>query len=82
MLNQTFLNIASDRWTRIQAAFAQKAGVTLAGDSGSAQDKGIHFSWAYSGDALAVTVLSVPWYLPVSEQDVMNQFATWINSVL
>jgi hypothetical protein len=81
MINQLYPNITPQRWADIQALFSQKTGVAITGDSGTAQDRGIHFSWAYGGDQLAVTVISVPWYLPVNEADVVNQFTTWVNSV-
>jgi hypothetical protein len=82
MTSQVYPSINADRWARLQTLFAQKAGVPITGDSGTAQDKGIHFSWAYTGESLTVTVISVPWYLPVSEQDVVNQFSTWVASVV
>ena len=81
MINQAYPNITPDRWARLQALFSQKTGVSITGDSGTAQDRGIHFSWSYTPESLSVTVISVPWYLPVNEADVVNQFTTWINSV-
>ena len=81
MITQTFPNITPTRWADIQALFSQKTGVAITGDSGTGQDQGIHFRWAYADETLTVTVLSVPWYLPVNEADVVNQFSTWVNSV-
>lgn len=81
MINQLYPSITPQRWADIQERFSQKTGVAIAGDSGTGQDKGIHFRWSYADGALTVTVLSVPWYLPVNEADVVNQFTTWVNSV-
>jgi hypothetical protein len=82
MITQTFSNVTPERWGDIKAMFSQETGVQITADKGATQDShNIHFAWAYGGDALAVTVISVPWYLPVKENGVMARFTTWINGV-
>jgi len=82
MITHTFSNVTPERWQDIKAVFFKETGIQITEDKGSAVDShGIHFAWAYGGDALAVTVISVPWYLPVKENGVMARFTTWISSV-
>ena len=81
MQSQTFSPVSTQRWFDIRAAFQQQAGVTLPGDSGSTSSHGITFSWAYANESLTVNVINIPWYLPVSESDVMSKFSVWIAGV-
>jgi hypothetical protein len=84
MVNQSYTPVSAERWADIKNEFAQQAGVTITTDTGAAVSHGVHFSWAYGGDALAITVDSVPWALKMvglSEQAVLDKFSTWINGV-
>ena len=82
MLSQTFTSVSPERWTDIKKVFCRETGIQITDDKGSAVDShGIHFSWAYGGDALAVVVISVPWFLPVRENGIMARFTAWVNGV-
>ncbi len=81
MTNQIFQNVNAQRWNDIKAAIQSKAGVTINADAGTAKAHGIEFSWAYGGESLAVTVISVSLMDFMTEQEVMDKFAAWIGSV-
>jgi hypothetical protein len=84
MTNQSFSPVSSARWANIKTVFAQQAGVQITSDTGTGVSHGVHFTWAYGGDTLAVTVVSVPWALRavgLNEQKVTDEFKAWVDGV-
>lgn len=79
MTSETFTGITTGRWEAIQQSCAKAMGVDLSAAKGAGVSHGIHFSWCYGGDVLAVCITHVPWYLGMSEQNVLDRFAAWIN---
>lgn len=81
MTSRSFSPVSDKRWQDIKSAISQQAGIAINSDSGQGVSHGIEFSWSYANDSLSISVISVPWYLPVNEQNVMSKFSAWISGV-
>lgn len=77
----TFENVSPQKWQEIIDEVKSKIGLTISGDTGQAEAKGITVAWDYDGSSvLKLTVENTSWYDP-SEASIDAQITNWVNSL-